>query len=222
MRVSSAVQHHPARGSLLGAILEGLGQVDVEVVTDPDPDARRPSAWRTYREALRTTPTWATHRIVIQDDATPCRDFPTVVRNAITAQPDSLISLCVCGDPFYSAEAIRDASMQGLQWAILPPAQWIPAIATVWPVRIIQPALQWIEEQNWPEAFTADDEIIGRVIRELGETTLATVPSLVQHDDKQDSLVGLKAAHGLNHGRVAACFVPDGCDPLTIDWTLGP
>lgn len=221
IRLSVAVQHHPERAPLLEALLASLRGVDVEVVTDPEPDGMR-SAWRTYRKALDDTPERATHRLVLQDDATVCPDFAQVVERAITARPMRLLALCVCGNAVATTRRIYTAAQQGLSWAVLDSAHWVPAIAVVWPVHLIQPALAYIDEQHWPPEFNADDEILGRAVRNLGEYVLCTVPSIVEHDDMQPSAAGKRAMYGGDPGRVTSCPPAPGCDLLAIDWTLGP
>lgn len=193
----------------------------MEVVTDPDPDAAR-SAWRTYRHALQTTPDWATHRLVIQDDGLPCRHFAEVVDAAVAARPDRMLCLCVCGNAIATTRNLYAASHAGHAWALLNSAQWVPAIAVVWPVGLIEPGLAYVDSQHWPTSFNADDEIIGRIVRHLKEYVLCTVPSLVEHDDMQPSAAGRHTRYGADLGRVTACPPPPDCDLRMQDWTGGP
>ena len=72
---------------LLLTLLEQLAPLPVEVVTDPEPDGVL-SSWRTYRLALETFPDEATHVLVLQDDATPCRDFAKALPSVIAAAQD--------------------------------------------------------------------------------------------------------------------------------------
>lgn len=225
MKLSVAVQHHPRRAETLHDLVSALTPLSIQVVHDPEPDSPIPSSWRTNRLALETTPEWATHRLVIQDDTRPCRSFPTVVARAIAARPDRVLVLCVCGRPAVTARRIRIAFGVGESWATLHRNQWVPTLALVWPVRVIGPLLEHVARQGWPERFTADDEIIARALSRLREPALASVPSLVQHDDLVPSLLGSrhKAKGGRDEGRVAALFADDAVsDPLEIDWEAGP
>lgn len=221
IRLSVAVQHHPVRTALLDALLVALSGCDVEVVSDPDPDGVR-SAWRTYREALETTPAWASHRLVVQDDATPCRDFTKVVERAITARPGRMLALCVCGNALATVPVIYRSAQNDESWAVLNSRQWVPAVAVVWPVRMIEPGLAFVDKQHWPEGFNADDEIIGRIVNHLEEHVLCTVPSLVEHNDLEPSAAGERTMYGRDPGRVTACPPPADCDLLSIDWARGP
>lgn len=218
MNLSLAIQHHPARAEILPQVISALTPLAPQVIRDPDPTGDR-HPWRTYRLALETTPKWATHRVILQDDVTPCQGFPVLLRQAIRARPDRIIALCVCGRPTVAARDVLRARDRGDAWILLHRNQWVPTIALVWPTRIIRPALAWIAEQNWPREFYADDEIVGRVTRGLREPVLATVPSLVQHDDIVPSLIGKKNRAGADPGRVAALFYTV---PGDIDWSRGP
>lgn len=219
MQLSVAIQHHPSRRDILGRLSGSLTGLDVEVVTDPEPESRIRSAWRTYRRALEQTPAWSTHRLIIQDDAVPCRSFPEVLQRAVAAKPDSLLVLCVNGIPVLNARAVQRAGAQGHSWVEYVIGQMIiSTVALVWPVRLIGPTLDYIDAQNWPDSFTSDDERVAKAMRALGEQAYATVPSLVDHPDDVES-VCMKKPKYRNPARLTACFVPDCCDPLTIDWT---
>lgn len=214
--VSVAVQHHPRRARLLPGLLARLDGLPIDVASDPEPDAA-PSAWRTYRHALETTPGWATHRLIVQDDTEPCPWFPEVAAAAIAARPDRPIVFFHASQPADNALRIRVAAHKGLPFAELNPQRWVPVVALSWPAPLIRPALDFAASQKWPEAFQADDEIVARCYRHLRVQTLATVPSLVEHPDREMSLLGLRARAGRDRSRVAFCWVGD-CDARTIDW----
>lgn len=190
----------------------------MEWATDPRPEGMR-SPWRTYRHALEATPVGATHRLVIQDDVQVCRAFVAAARRAISARPEHLISFYVGGYPQESARALFAACDRGEHWVQLP-LRWIcPALALVWPVEFIEPFLAYVDRQNWPERFRADDEIIARWLRIEHRPVLATVPSLVEHPDDVPSLIGRRASSGVDTNRIAACFIADDYDALEIDWS---
>jgi hypothetical protein len=220
LSVSVAIQTHPLRADLAETLLGCLG--DAELVYDPEPGSTR-SPWRTYRHALETTPAGASHRLVLQDDVLVCDYFVEGVRAAARARPGRVLVFFVAGNPANHRRAVFDACEQDWAWAELDLNTWIPAVATCWPVHLIEPMLEWFDAQNYPPAFTADDEIIGRFLRHQGERPLASVPSLVEHPDTVPSLAGRRVADGRDPGRRAACWIGDcGCDARRIDWTTGP
>ena len=212
------IQAHPSRQEMADALANAIG---ASITWDPEPNGFR-SAWRTYRRCLETRPDGITHLAVIQDDATPCRGFPVAVRNAVAARPDKLIALFVSNAAREHAEAIHQAAHRGDDWALLRSDRWFPAVANVWPVALIDPLLAFVDAQNWPQAMRADDEIIGRFLRSEGISALATVPSLVEHEDMVESLLGKRARFGEDSGRLGTCPPPDGCDLTLSDWSQGP
>jgi hypothetical protein len=217
--LSIAIQTHPARADLSSALAAEIP--GVERVVDPDPESI-PSPWRTYRHALERTPPDATHRLIIQDDVELCRDFHATVIRAVAARPERMLVFFVGGHPVEHARAVYRACDQDLPWAELDGRRWCPVIATCWPVAMIDPFLRYVDVQNWPEAFRSDDEIVGRWLRVTKQRPLASVPSLVEHNDVVPSLIGRRARAGKDRSRVAACFMCPDCDPAGIDWTLGP
>lgn len=195
----------------------------MEVAQDPDPENVLVSPWRTYRHALESTPDWATHRLVIQDDVEPCPHFAEAVNGAVAAQPDRLLVLAVCGEPWELARRMQESSVLGIPWARVDNDRWISAICNIWPARLIPQALAWMEAQDWPEGFTADDERIGRAMLGIGEVPLATVPSLAAHWDMEVSVIGAnKTQYGHDPSRVPCCWPFPGCDVRTVDWTVAP
>lgn len=224
VEVAVVVQHHPRRAELLPALLERLGD-DAEVVTDPDPDAATPSPWRCYRECLLRGLDLAdqgvTHLMVVQDDAHPCERFREAAGLAVEARPLNPLCLFVPGALRQAARRVQH-SAGSRAWVPLDRHLWVPVVALVWPVPLIAPTLEWVERRNWPEAFRADDEIVGRAMQALRQQVLASAPSLVQHPDLVPSLVGRRARAGRDAGRIAACFAGPDCDPVTgIDWHTG-
>lgn len=220
MNLSIAIQTHRDRADMAAALAAQL--TGVEQVFDPDPDGQLRSPWRTYRTALERTPSNATHRLVLQDDVTLCRDFDSVVRKAVDARPERLLVFFVGGHPVEHARRVFQACDRDESWAELDHMRWCPVIATCWPVHFIEPFLAYVDRQKWPPAFRADDEIVGRWLRETQQWPLASVPSLVEHEDVVPSLIGRRNQGGRDRARVAACWIHPACDPDSIDWSIGP
>lgn len=218
VRLSICIQHHPIRAELAAQMLESLP--GAELATDPDPYGMR-NPWRGYRNALQTTPPDATHRLIVQDDVIICPGFVDAVHAAIAAKPDRLLSFFVAGNPYEHSQAVYNAANLGLSWAELDNQRWCPVVCLSWPVAHVPAVLAFVDAQNWPDAFRADDEIVGRYCQYADILPLASVPSLVDHPDDVPSLLGNKAMYGEDPGRTTACWI-GGCDPATIDWNLGP
>lgn len=214
--ISVAIQTHPIRNDIATALSDALD--GVELCVDPAPLELR-SPWRTYRHALERTPAGATHRVILQDDVLVCRQFLPTVHAVIDAQPDRLICLFVGGQPYEHSHRIHVACDRGHPFVELDNQRWCPCVALAWPVRMIEPFLAYVDEQDWRPEFRSDDEIIGRYLNHVREWPIATVPSLVEHPDVIQSLIGLRAMGGADKGRVAACWIHPDCDPASIDWT---
>lgn len=214
------IQSHPRRAHLAEALAI---QVDGRVCYDPDPDAHVKSPWRTYRRCVETAPPDAEHIVVIQDDATVCDGFTTAARAAIAARPDRVIVFCVTGNPPRHRLAVQKACLRGFHWAELEHAHWLPAIAVAWPASLARELVAWVDAQDYPERFVADDEITGRFLQSRRIVPVATVPSLVDHDDLEPSIMSRRQRQGRDPGRRAFIYVGRDCDcdAASIDWTAG-
>lgn len=184
-------------------------------MTDPDPDAT-PNAWRTYLRAIETTPPGASHRVILQDDVELCGGFLSALELALAARPDSIVALFVPTALRHSSLRLLEACGRNEAWVVIGTVEtWIPVVALAWPVRLIPDFAAWGRRTYPPEARRADDAIVGRYVRERGETVWATVPSLVEHPDDVESLLGLRTANP----RSATCFA--GEKAALIDWSKG-
>lgn len=217
VRLSVAIQHHPSRADLLPELLARLEPLQVEVVTDPDPDGQ-PNPWRCYQECLRRTPDWCTHRLIVQDDTQPAEHFAEAALAALEARPDKPIAFFVGGLPGDACAAIRQASKAGQRWANLSPWSWFPAVASCWPALTVSRLLAWAAEARVSPYLTrADDAVLAKFLQQERIWPLATVPSLVEHPDVVASTIGRRARAGNDRGRVACLPVGDR-DPRTICW----
>jgi hypothetical protein len=204
-----------------------------DLVFDPAPGDSLRSPWRTYRRALEETPPSATHRLVLQDDVIVCDYFLTGAERAIRARPNRMLFFFVPGTPQQFVILMREACDAGQTWAEVELRGWAPVVATLWPVDLIAPCLAFDDARRaagaWPPGFVADDEIVGRFIRETGQAwPLACVPSLVEHPDTVPSIMNghRNVGDGLNSGRRAAIWIGDypdcyACDARRIDFTVG-
>lgn len=202
--ISFCIQHHPARAHLLDGLLELVG--DADVVTDPDPEHPSPSPLRTYRECLRSTPEGATHRVVIQDDALPCRSFRELAELAIAERPDKIIAFFVPGVPGGGSRRVFKAEMEGERWAQIAGIGFLPLVATSWPADLIAPFVKFTEGPRYINR-RGDDAVANSFVKRNRLEVWATVPSLVEHPDIVASLIGKKASAGANRSRVAALFI---------------
>lgn len=215
-RVSIAIMHHPARPEVLARLeadLEAMG-AEYEVVVDPEPYGPT-SPWRTAREAWRRTPTDCTHRLVLQDDALICDEFPYGVHLALSAQPDWPVSFFVNFLGYQCARAQLDACERCDAWAWLPLNSWYPTVATALP-RDMALSLAAFDA---PRRQIADDAVLAQWANARKVRVLQTVPSLVQHDEDAISTIAGHVSRARNRG--AACFIGDYA-PDEVPWHRGP
>lgn len=215
IRLSIGIQHHPARPELPHRLLAQLGLMRLgapasyDIVNDPEPFGPA-CPWRTNREAWRRTPEWCTHRLVIQDDAIPCRGFLRKARHAIAEHPDEPISFFYGVNSFpLDMAGYRAALLEGSQWFALPRQGWVPCVALVLPkARALD--LAEFELPHHARPHVADDEVVLEwcVARDL--SAWATVPSLVDHDDTAVSTMG---GH-VGTERGAYCFIDTPALPV--------
>jgi hypothetical protein len=155
-----------------------------------------PDAWRTLRLALLRTPGWATHRLVVQDDALPVPRAALLATETVEACPGAVIALFVGRHHSLFAHRFREAQQHGRPFAEAPDG-WFPTVATVYPVGDAF-ALPYFAEKHQP---LADDEIVGRYLRERRRLAMIRVPSLFDHDDGEPSLIN--KLRGYPRGAVA-------------------
>lgn len=225
VRLSIAIQHTPRRDTdpVFLELRDALP--DAQVIVDPEPTGDYSATWRTYSECLRRTPHPATHRLVLQDDVQLCRNFLAGVEAAIRSRPDSLLSLFISMRPQQSAMAHLHALERCDAWSYLDSREWVPTQALVWPAFLIGPMLR--HAQAFPVAgpHNADDQVVGKFIRERRLMALQSCPSLVQHVHAEETTLDPGVNRVGNHRYAACWFGAEGeteHDPATaINWASG-
>lgn len=88
VELSAAIMTHRRRSGA-EAVRSSLNfDIDVNIVTDPQPDGP-PTAWRTARRAWAAVGATATHHLVLQDDVTVAPGFHDWLMAALAARPDA-------------------------------------------------------------------------------------------------------------------------------------
>ena len=213
-RLDTLIQHHPARAALAAALADVLSPLRPRLVSDPEPEQRW-NSWRVYRHCLEQLDQTASHALIIQDDALPCRNFVQVLPRLLTVKPDSIIALYVGGGQI--GQPVVQAGERCHHWTLLSKQLWVPLVATLVPLPIVQELLAWAAEDSYAQRARWDDAVLGRFCRARNHRVWATVPNLVQHPDVVPSLARRSAAAGRDKHRVAACYIGE-YDPLQIAW----
>jgi hypothetical protein len=210
VNLSVAVQHHPSRAHRLAPLTASLG-CSAAVVSDPDPLGGI-NPWRSSRECWRRTPTNADWRLVVQDDALPCRDFYPGVLAALAAAPGPICAFYLGENPRQTARVMRTYASWGASWVPGQVGDWVPCVALAMHTAL---ALDLARYESGTTVIS-DDEIIGRWAADRHHPWFSTIPSLVQHDDDEPSIIGGHVYHP--GARQAACWIGD-YSALQVDWS---
>lgn len=215
LRIQSLVQHDPRRSHLLPGLLPRLPE-GATVVADPGAGDARRSPWRCYLACLRALAEDATHLAVYQDDVTPCRDLAETVELILRSRPDVPLALFVPGLGSH-ARRILGACQDGQRYVELDRHTFVPTVAVVWPRAAVESILAFSESYGFGDEFTADDGNLAVWAKATGTAVWATVPSLIEHEDRDPSLVGKHHMAGRNPARIAACWTGPDLSPLELD-----
>jgi hypothetical protein len=157
---------------------------------------------------------------VLQDDTVACRNLPAALDLIAAARPNEIIALFMASLP--RRTAVESMQVIGRQrYVAVHPLDFVPVVATLWPVAKAQALLEWVEEDRrriQGRAFVSDDAVVTRWAKMTRERAICTLPSLVQHPDDVPSTITTRNRGGLDKGRVALHWIGDG-DPLELDWS---
>jgi hypothetical protein len=175
-RISVAIMTHPRRRDQAKRLLGRLEEFDARLVEDPDPGGP-PSALRTAIEAWRACPEWATHHVILQDDATiPHEHFRRLLLQAISARPDEVFTLFTSWT-CRTGQAARMAALTGASWVPIIERS-VKGVGVVLPASYIPDLLAFAKRS----AEVRDSGVLYEFLRSHGKSTMTVVPSLVQHD----------------------------------------
>lgn len=182
-----------------------------------------PNPWEGYQLALQSgidDPTNPTHVLVLQDDASVCRNFAEAVSRIASSHPDVPVSLFLAHDPRVVAGELLKAAKAGEPYFLYRVSKFVPAVALLWPVAKARDFLGWARSGvRLPGSplpgggidVRSDDAVIGDWHRRTQQRILCTSPSLVEHEPHVVSTIGKPL------GRKARLYIGDA-DPLAYTW----
>lgn len=206
MSLSAAIMAHPKRADLVTDLRWRLDG-DVPVVWDEINDRHD-----TGVRALAAFDPTATHHLVIQDDALPCRDLLASVEQAMRFVPDGHPASFYIGrvKPFREAVARAVERAGDASWLRFPGPWWGPAIVV--PTAVLPDLIAWWSTPTAARVKNYDR----RIATWFGNTDcFYSWPSLVDHRG-DDSLVTGHTA--IRHAHRA---VDPEASGLACDWS-GP
>ncbi|MET9232381.1 hypothetical protein [Lentzea sp. NPDC003310] len=203
IRLSGAVMTHPKRVAAARALSDGLPELGLQVVVDPQPEAP-PAALRTARLAWAAVGPDATHHLVLQDDAVPAADFLRRLEPLVAARPDAALSLFTEWGS-RTSHVVRIAALLGYTMAPVVD-DYIPAVGLVLPAEVARGFEEYARAKL--DGRDHDDVALLDYLSDLGVETVIPVAGLVDH--REDiSLVG----NNVMGNRSATCFPPAGTVP---------
>lgn len=168
--------------------------------------------WDTGRRALLAADPAATHHLVIQDDAIPCRDLVSGVEFAAVLAGEQPIGLYVGNDgPPSFAPLIERCLDTG--------APWFRAGGPHWGVGVVIPtshARQIVEAMDRRADVPNYDARIAKWYRKAGIEALYPMPSLLEHR------AGPSLFANRSPERSAHRFVGAESSALELDWSRPP
>jgi hypothetical protein len=175
-----------------------------------------PNPWEGYKACLRDLPE-CSHLLIIQDDARPALNFAAALERVAEENPVTPVVLFLARLPRRVAMlALRAAkSRERYVSTGMRGNEFCPVVAILWPRSKAQEFLAWTEANprrlGHPEP-RSDDGVLGRWAAFDKQLIRFSVPSLVQHDDRERSTIGRKALWGKDTSRTALLFCEDAAD----------
>ena len=137
-----------------------------------------------------------------------------------TAKPDHPVVLFLAWLPRHVTVNALKCDKAGTRYMVMPIAKFCPVVAVLWPQEAAKRFLDWSETAKLPGRPNpaSDDAIMGEWIRNQQETVFVACPSIVEHPDRVESVIGRRQeVWGEDKGRTVANFIGD----RDIDWSGG-
>lgn len=153
-----------------------------------------------------------------------CKNFPLAVTRIAEANPTTPVCLFLARLPVTEAKMALRALKKGERYINARPRSggFTPVVAVLWPIVKAIHFREWCYVARLPGAPkyepASDDAALALWAMRNKERIRITVPSLVEHPDREKSLVGRRAKWGKDRGRVALAYIGED-DPLDLDWS---
>ena len=205
-RICARIQAHPSRAHLHEQLAYSLAPLHVEVSLHA---SEPPNPLHGYQQAL-TDPPDCTHLLVVQDDVRVCNDFAATLEKVVKHKREDPIALFLAHLPRADYVAALRALKSGRNFVILRGRGFCPVVAVVWPIEKSQLFLEWTKTARLPGGKTprSDDAAVGHWVQHTKNRVLACVPSIVQHPDEEDSIIGIRKHWGRDKSRTSEIFDP--------------
>lgn len=204
MKISIAIMAHPNRIKPAGDLQDQLKKMPFSqcaVILD-----RVNTEWETGRRALRWGVGKGQWHVVIQDDAILTPNFYENIENAITALKEKTLFSLYTGTSRPLGQRVKAAVDKAKDGEWLQSHQLFWGVGIVIPTVHIEPMLDFVEDIQLNY-----DNKIGEFYCRNGLPVYYCIPSLVDHDDEQGSLLG--------HGQSPEPRVAHRLATGPVDWS---
>lgn len=203
-----AIQTHPQRAVRIAGLLEACGGPWTATSLIVDVGGPPAAPWRTYKRCLEAD---VGHRVILQDDALPCRGFREACMMIAGSHPDRVVCLYHGRHPHHSHLEVLRAAEACERYAEITPMQWVPLVGVIWPPDL---AARCAEDVGTPQIGYADDGLVSRWMHKQRIYPLVAIPNLVNHDDTTPTL--MRPTH-TRQDRSTICWIGEA-DAATFDW----
>ncbi len=175
MKIAVRIMHHLSR-PVPAELIRALAPLHALYTDMVFRDAESRGAWWNARQCWDAYEPDATHVLVVHDDAIPIPGIANVLRDAVAAQPDQILS-------FYSSqpqftEHVADARNNGCSWVAT--VTGCCGLATIMPVAIASEFVAWCDT-NIREDWKADDTRIALFAAASMRRIWISLPNVFQH-----------------------------------------
>lgn len=164
-----------------------------------------------------TDPPDCDHLLIVQDDAVIMDGAVDVLGKVAREVP---VCLFLARFPRDTKPRVEQAMKMGRRYIRLSQRSFMPVVAVLWPMPKLVEFREWVKEhphlpgQREPRS---DDAVAGRWKMITRQEVLCTVPSLVDHPDKEPSTIGMTAMWGKDRGRCAQFLAGNANE---YDWSM--
>src|SRR5580658_1222480 len=200
IRLSATVMTHPGRIDEARRLRDQYPELGLQVVCDPKPD-RKGINLDAAQASWSSVADWATHHLVIEDDAILCSRFAERLMAVIAAQPHAAVALFAEWGSL-SASVARMAALHGTSFSEVVD-HYFPHQAAVLPADLARGFDAFAQSATGPKAC---DVVMHRYLRSEGVQCYVSVPNLAEHGDLP-SLVGARSE--FQGRRKAVCYLSE-------------
>jgi hypothetical protein len=207
--ISGTIMAHPRRREWAEWL---SGETGLPVVWDTT-NTVWDTAKAAWREAVRLNPD-ATHALVLQDDAIPCRDLLATLQVISAMYPLEPFCLTVIDYRLHGARRDYEKTVQsGYPFWYSNAA--VSAVGLMIPVRDVEPMIEFGDSFG----TIHDDLKIRNFYKQQGRKLMFPIPSLLQHRNVEENPSLVPGNDGRWSDRSSSTFIGQDVSGLSVNWS---